>query len=227
MGEKADSPTFAERYYAWSLDQWDVELRTDMQRLRSIRSRPTQKAIMALETCEIAERREIVKALTKRFHPAACASLGTPLSAREKVGLAKYDTTRQQVFRPDIAHGSSSVRKKMGLCLRDGLGFLGVSTSLGGVAEWKHMLASPPWMIETRVAALSRFGETSLSHRIVGPDGAILADFVSFCAALGVSSETSWSVESEAQVKEAASGIVALSRWFLDQVLLLLHMTGR
>jgi hypothetical protein len=221
------APTFAESYYSWALEQWESELQQDMSRLRGIRSGATEKAVMTLETFPIDERRGVVTAMTKRFHPAACLSLNVSLTAREADLLAAYDATRRQVFRASVARSNAKARRAMRLHLHEKLRFLGAYTNLEGSGEWIHTLVCPPWTVETRVEALNRFGEASLCHRVIASGGAVVSDFVSYTAALGIASMTSWSADSEVEVDEVSSAMASLSAWFLDQVLVLLASAGR
>lgn len=215
---------FKRNYYGWALHHWETEIKQGFPRLSGIPSRNTDRTLAVLRTLAPDRQPEIVRAMTKRFHPEAAGLLGEALSPDERILLSAFDQARSAAVSPELVMGSGAVRKEMRSLLQARLGFLGTRAPLEGPSSWVHSLSTEAWIIETRVEALGKFCEASISHRLKERTSGLVVDFVSYSAALGVSSLTNWSLSDPSCTEAAADGIANLCQWFLSELVLLLEL---
>lgn len=213
-----DPSSFEGLYYSWALRQWEDELSQGLARLRSIRSRATERAVAALDSMKSPDRPIVATALVKRFHSKACWRFGTPLTADEAAALASYDTLRRAVVRASTGKGDGAVRRAMVAALRKKLAFLGARTAIEGNSSWAHRMETGEFTLETLVTALDKYGETSCLHRIRDREGMVIADFVSLMSALGLGGSDSRNVPDEASADEVAEDLAASRRWFIGEI---------
>jgi len=217
--------SFYERIFEWALEEWDRELHSDFHLLSLVDGNAANKAVSVLRALPIDDRRSLTRALTKRFHPEACASRGIVTEAGEQRLLHAYDLTRDPMHVPP-QRVAKDVIKELVAALKEALAFLGPMESLGRRAEWRYTTPVRTWRIVTTVEAVGRFGDCSYTHVVETTRGERTSQYLSLLSWLGVSSITKWRIHSSTQPPAVAGAMRRLCEHFLDAVPTLLEGTA-
>lgn len=85
---------FLVRFYQWALRDALLEMESGFPLISRIHGFHPKSFLWALEDMSTAEREELVRAMVRRFHPAAIDLLGEPLTSRELTILERFRDER-------------------------------------------------------------------------------------------------------------------------------------
>ncbi len=158
------------RLFRYALEEWRRELSNGFSLLRMVSRNSAVNTIEFLNALPEDETSQLARALTKRFHKAACIRLGEPITSEEASLLKRLEAARgnrliSRSYQPPTSP-DRAVRKAVITRLKSELTFLGSPESLGRFSEWRYVTFWRAWKIVTDVEALGRFGDCSYSHSV-------------------------------------------------------------
>lgn len=227
------------RYYQWAQDDFQREIRegfTFLQRIKdryiSFRVLPIMKSLNSLE------QQTLASALLKHFHPRAVRLLDEGFTSEEQAMFDWYSEVRRAIPSEELQHRELEVagkihykvdRKVFRQQLKESLEpILGTNVEYWGRSEWNYQTKVGKLNLMTFVDIGGDYHQLTYGHcldyehDITDAERLIFTNppnrafgYTSMLAWLGLSSETTWDMLTDADVEETAQTLALFCSHFL------------
>jgi len=222
---------FEERFYRWSLADWQREITQDYPLLRSPKLAGARYAVAIMESLRTERRWRMAQALAKRSQQKDTLSRCSDDFTEEDKRLEQFffdamqnARTLEALNRPIIALNPTAYLKKL-----NRRGFRKIITQflspvLGqayedwGSGEWRYRTMVGPWHVVTYIDTGGRYHELNYDHCIIFSDTLRLYEGASLLHWLGIMSQTMWEDLDDSEAESAAGSLARIIAHFMDAV---------
>ena len=220
---------FEERFYRWSLADWQREIGENYPLLRLVKE--ARHVVSMMETLSRENRLQMALALVKRFNISVLARCGDAFTEKDQkfvkiyldlMGKARWTEASQ---RPDIALHPEAYLDKMNrkpfrkLIMRYLAPTLGAYYHDWGGGEWAYETAVGSWRVITCIDTGGRHHQLSYDHSIIVSDYDKLLEGTSLLHWLGIGScQTMWLELKNSDVESTAEALARIIKHFMDAV---------
>lgn len=214
---------FALAYYRFGLDEWKVELASDLSRLRRIRGSFADRALSVFGELDAEARRSLATGLVHRGHRLAVERLGLELGPGEAEALRLWD---EGLLAENGVAGSalpvpSRLRKaQLAKNIRSRLAPFGEVEEMGSTLSWRHRAQHGRFTVLTYVDLAGRVWDLAYHHNVLLGETRIHR-FASLFTWLGIG-PTKWSLGSQEDGIRAAEVLEELCQHFFASLTQLL-----
>lgn len=202
---------FSVRYYLWSVSEFEREINEAFPSLGLFNAGPSRNVLQFMRQLNGTGRRTLAHSLLKRFHPDAVSALGEQMSDDEKSLLSQLDEFRLIENAKSVSKGmvgseiklvnKGKLRRMILAKFKSAFGHQCFDLELVGLdPELIFKMKCCGWILETRFEFKGKHRQIHYWQDIVSPTviepyrapAMIVAQFISFDAWLGISSQTQW-----------------------------------
>ncbi len=218
---------FQKRYYQWSLQNWEKEIREDFQLLRTINSPMAQRPLRVMESLSTQDRHDMAITLVKRRTiPSVLDKFNESFSSQDKQRLEKFmqlwdeesvkealNWSRYYATQKRTHRIKSKLTKAITSSLKQ---ILGEEYEDWGGGEWRYRTDIGPWRVITHIDTSGQSCQLYYHHDICAAEHVYLSENISILNWLGISSETEWTRLSNSDIEPTSQALTTIIKYFMD-----------
>jgi hypothetical protein len=218
---------FNERYYRWSLEQWEKEISSGFPLLKSVHSEGSQTDVAILESLPRHEQLRMAVALAKRFRQDQLPEWGEVFTEEDQRysqlfidQFRKIRNIKASKYHPEdfsrLSRNRKARLKRLRKCVIDAVApILGQDYEhRGGWKEWVYITQIGEWLIITSIDIGGHY-DISYEHSIVVSEKSRLIEGISLNSWLGLAGQTQWDSLGDENVPQAAMSLAKIIERFI------------
>lgn len=212
---------FLNRFYHWSLRQWDREVDSGLTTLAGLGLIETDAALSLIRPLPPPDRREYGYALVRRYHRRREVGRFDPTQVAAEYLARTREVHAARLMAPDAplrAHNRVPARVLWKSIESRLMPVLGVKPEHQGGGSYCYSMAHEGLVIQTLIDVGGRYKSLLYFHRIRSDMGEIIGDAVSYCSWMGLSGGTMWLTLTPDQCEKTAQDLARLCAWFVEEV---------